>query len=117
MGDLSEHFSRVEFECKCGICGFDTVDAELIKLCEVVRVLNGNIALEVASGARCDAHNMQEGGGIRSKHLLGKAADLYVSSPTLMYYTLCDMYPDKYGFGLYRWGVHVDVRAVMARWK
>ena len=25
MGDLSENFSRSEFECKCG-CGFATVD-------------------------------------------------------------------------------------------
>jgi hypothetical protein len=31
MGDLSENFSRREFECSCG-CGMDTVDAQLLHL-------------------------------------------------------------------------------------
>jgi len=49
VGDISEHFSRSEFRCKCG-CGQDTVDVELIELCEVVRDLNGNKPLVVTSG-------------------------------------------------------------------
>ena len=116
MGDISKNFSRSEFLCGCNKCGFDTVDIELIQLCETVRELNGNVALKVGCGCRCRDHNKREGGADKSQHLIGKAADLYVNNPTLVYYTLCDMYPDKYGFGLYSWGVHVDSRSKKGRW-
>jgi len=116
MGDLSKHFSRSEFECKCG-CGQDTIDAELIMLCETVREMNGNQPLSINSGNRCKKYNEIVGGSQNSQHILSRAADLPVRNPTYIFDLLCMTFPDKYGFGLYHWGVHVDSRSNAARWR
>ena len=116
MGDLSDHFSRAEFACKCG-CGRDTVDMELLAICEAVRYVEGG-PVTVTSGHRCEAHNERVGGSGRSQHLHGRAADLAVSSPREVYEWLCRRYPDQYGFGLYAQWVHVDSRSgPAARWE
>jgi len=83
MGDLSKHFSRHEFACKCG-CGRDTIDTETLKLCEIVREFVGQ-PVTVTSGHRCEAHNRRVGGGTRSQHLYGRAADLTVTDPAAVY--------------------------------
>lgn len=115
MGDISKNFSRSEFSCKCG-CGFDTVDVELPALCEEVREIDGGLPMTPSCGCRCVEHNKNEGGEDDSQHLLGKAADLPCRNPWHVYKELCRRYQDKYGFGVYSWGVHVDVRAEKARW-
>lgn len=116
MGDLSEHFSRREFACRCG-CGLDTIDAETMRLCEIARAIEGGPA-EVKSGHRCALHNAAVGGAVHSQHVLGRAADLGVSDPARVYQRLCDTFPDRYGFGLYATFVHVDSRGgPPARWK
>ena len=115
MGDLSEHFSRHEFACKCG-CGRDTIDAETLKLCEIVREFVG-YPVTVASGYRCEIHNRRVGGGTRSQHLYGRAADLVVTDPASVYEMLCKRFPDEFGFGRYGTFVHVDTRSNgPARW-
>ena len=76
-GDLTEHFNRREFACKCG-CGFNDVDPKLAALCETIRRAAG-CAVMVNSGCRCDAHNKRVGGASGSQHRLGKAADLSCS--------------------------------------
>jgi len=115
MGDrLSNNFLRSEFECRCG-CGQDTVDIELIRLCEEVREFEGE-SIAPSSGNRCTTHNKKEGGGKKSQHLYGRAADLPVKNSLLVYNWLCRMYPDQYGFGLYNSFVHVDSRSGKARW-
>ena len=115
MGALSENFSRAEFACRCG-CGHDTVDAELLTLCEVVRHLEGGPVV-VTSGHRCRVHNRRVGGASDSQHLYGRAADLIVSSPPEVYAYLKQRFPDRYGFGLYDRWVHVDSRSgPAARW-
>lgn len=116
MGDISENFSRSEFECKCG-CGYNTVDVDLIGICESVREFDGNVPKTPSSGCRCQKHNERVGGGKKSKHLCGMAADFECESPRLVYIKLCERYPGKYGFGLYSWGVHIDSRSgIGARW-
>ena len=40
MGDLSEHFSRLEVACRCG-CGLDSMAAETLEIAEVVREFEG----------------------------------------------------------------------------
>lgn len=115
---LSENFRRKEFKCKCGNCtNFDTVDVQLIELCEIVRKLNGNKKLTVISGHRCPKHNRKVGGAQNSLHKLGRAADLAVDNPKDIYDKLCQLYPDRYGFGLYKHFIHVDTRKKPARWK
>lgn len=116
MGDLSEHFSRYEFACKCG-CGLDTIDAETLNLCEVVREIEGK-PITPNSGHRCYFHNKAVEGGPNSQHLHGRAADLPVSDPKKVYDKLCNRYPNKYGFGRYKSFVHVDARSNgPARWE
>lgn len=115
MGDLSRHFFRYEFACKCG-CGKDTVDAELIRVLEALRELYGPIT--ITSGVRCKAHNAEVGGSPKSKHLEGKAADFKVAGlhPDEVSHVLEVKYFDKYGIGRYNGRTHVDVRSAKARW-
>lgn len=117
MGDLTKHFSRVEFECKCGRCDTDTVDAELMLVLEQLRMALKR-QITVNSGIRCSEHNHDISGSPKSQHLLGKAADIVVasSSPTEVYNYLDMLYPSKYGIGKYKTFVHIDVRQKKARW-
>lgn len=115
MIKLSGHFDRDEFACKCG-CGFNTVDAELLSLCEYVRMINGDKPLTPNSACRCKSHNNFVGGSQKSQHLLGRAADLPVDNPKEVYGKLCERFPGQYGFGLYETFIHVDSRSKKARW-
>jgi len=74
MGDLSEYFSSKEFSCHCG-CGAAKASPEIINLLEIMRRSLGHPLL-ITSGTRCEAHNKKVGGGERSAHLTGHAADL-----------------------------------------
>jgi len=117
MGDLSEHFSRDEMACHCG-CGFNTIDAETLKLAEIAREFVGH-PITPSSAARCVIHNHNAVGGVNSQHLFGRAMDLPTSDPEALYYFLCEKFPDKYGFGLYveKGFVHIDTRSgKMGRW-
>ena len=118
MGDISEHFSRWEFECPDG-CGQDTVDVELIHILEITRV-HFNQRVYVNSGNRCYKYNFKIGSKNSSQHPLSRAADIRVENVTaeIVYNFLTMRFPDQYGFGLYvrdRF-VHVDSRPVKARW-
>ncbi len=73
MGDLTTHFSRHEFTCRCG-CGFDEIQPEFVERLQEARDRFGPMI--VHSGCRCADHNRQEGGRPRSAHLQGWAADL-----------------------------------------
>lgn len=112
----SQHFIRREFECQCG-CGTDTVDAELLFILDDLRSLLG-VPVTITSGYRCEIHNKDVGGANNSQHLIGKAADIRVNgySPKDVYELLDQLYPDKYGIGLYQNWIHIDVRSSKARW-
>ena len=115
MGDISLHFNRSEFSCKCG-CGFNVVDVELIKLLELVRNRWG-VAVTINSAARCYTHNNNVGGSKFSQHLLGKAADIKVRgvAPVNVYNFLNVFFRDQYGLGNYDTFTHIDVRDFKAR--
>jgi len=119
MGDLSEHFDRKEFRCKCG-CGQDTVDAELIRVLEDLRRCLMDRPITINSGCRCKVYNALVGGSPKSQHLLGKAADIQVKGidPSVVADCLEDKYPDRYGIGRYISFTHIDVRGGgPARWR
>lgn len=119
MGDLSKHFSRAEFRCKCGKCGLDTVDAELLKLCEEVREFVGG-PVGITSGHRCYSHNKRVGGATNSQHRWGRAADLSVADTEAVFTMLSRKYPSQYGIGCYpkQGFVHVDTRGgPPVRWR
>ena len=110
MGDISKNFSRSEFTCKC-LCGFETVDVELLRVLEIVRAYF-NKPVKINSACRCKKHNAYIGGALESKHMMGMAADIVVkdTKPELVYNFLDRYQPNKYGLGNYKTFTHIDVR-------
>ncbi len=68
MGDLTEHFSRHEFACKCG-CGLDCIYIPLVHFIEALRYAAGGGRMTITSGCRCYYHNIDVGGRPKSRHL------------------------------------------------
>lgn len=121
MGDLSQHFSALEFACKDG-CGFgaqgDDIHPELIVILERLRQHFG-VPVKITSGCRCVRHNRRVRGAKRSQHLYGSAADIKVQgvSPRTVHAWLKREMKGWGGLGLYTSWVHVDVRqGAPARW-
>ncbi len=115
MGDISAHFNRSEFSCKCG-CSQDTVDAKLIEGLEIIREHFGGAAITISSGNRCPSYNSSVGGAISSQHLISRAADITVSrfSPEEVHAYLDTWWPG--GLGKYDTFTHVDSRSYKTRW-
>ena len=113
---VSEHFKREEFACHCN-CGQDTVDVELILILEDLREHFG-VPVVINSGNRCVLHNAEIGGAKKSQHVRSKAADIVVKGVESreVYSYLNEIYPDRYGMGLYVDFVHIDCRSERRRW-
>ncbi len=116
-GQLSEHFLRGEFACRCG-CGFDTVDAELVWVLEDLRAAFAGREVVINSGCRCESYNRIVRGAADSQHIHGKAADIVVKWVDAATVADCleDKYPGRYGIGRYHNWTHIDVRKEAARW-
>ena len=112
----SQFFKRSEFECSCG-CGFAVVDTELLEVLEDVREWFKKPVI-ITGGNRCQKHNIQVGGALKSQHVFGMACDFKVQGvhedeiSTYLKIT----YPEKYGIGRYSGRTHIDVREFPARW-
>jgi len=94
VGDLSYHFSRSEFACKCG-CGLDAIDRDLVDNLEQSRTRVG-IGYPINCGCRCESHNKLVGGKDHSAHLpftdgLCHAADLECSNSHEMFIMVIDL--------------------------
>ena len=115
MGDISPHFDRREFRCKCP-CGADTVDAELIKVLEHIRQ-HFDRPVRVNSGHRCRDYNRYVGGSDSSQHLEGRAADIVVDDvPAIVVQELVENMGVG-GLGRYNDFTHIDTRTNgPARW-
>lgn len=72
----------------------------------------------INSAYRTAAHNGKVGGSPNSQHLYGLAADIVVegAAPREVARYAETVLAGKGGIGLYKWGVHVDVRAKRSRW-
>jgi len=116
LGDISEHFSRKEFECNCG-CGFDVVDAELIIVLEDIR-MEFDRPITISGPNRCVIYNAKVHGSRNSMHTYGKAADIIIDGvdPKEIYAYVDNKYKHQYGLGLYSNRIHIDVRKAKARW-
>ena len=116
MTQLSEHFDRIEFACKCA-CGHDTVDTELLMVLEHVRQYFEKPVI-ITSGCRCEEHNRNVGGKVDSLHLFGKAADFVVVDihPHDVYNFLACFYTGEYGIGKGDTYTHIDIREKRSRW-
>ena len=116
MGNLSEHFNREEFACKCG-CGMNTVDYALLSILEDIREEFGQ-PITITSGCRCKNYNTQIDGAKNSQHLYSKAADFTVKDvePELIQQWLDVNAPNNLGIGYGKTFTHLDVRDEKARW-
>ena len=76
MGDLTLHFSRWEYKCKCGKCNLDIEpNKKLVARTETMRMLMDEV-VRIRSGIRCPAHNKAVGGSDTSSHLNGTGEDI-----------------------------------------
>ncbi len=107
MGDLSAHFSRREFRCRCG-CGRDDVFPGLIDALEKLRELYGK-PIYILSGVRCKSYNLKVGGKSNSAHLRGKAADILCASSVDRFELLRAAFKVFRRVGVYKGFIHVDV--------
>jgi len=114
MGDLTRNISRWEIACKCG-CGLDTIDYKVLQAVQAIRDHFG-ARVDISSGARCEIHNMSEGGSPESQHLKCKAIDFTVVGvdPARVFKYLDYFW--KGGLGKYSTFTHIDSRSVKARW-
>ena len=114
MGDLSEHFSRSEFACRCG-CGFDAVSPELIHLLESIREEYGK-PMRITSGCRCPDYNASVGGVSNSAHTRGSAADIAVNGGLDRRKLVdCAVMLWASGIGVAKTFIHCDVDDVLPR--
>ena len=107
MGDISRHFNRSEFACKCG-CGFDSIDSNLISNLDMMRERIGQ-PFKIHSGCRCEAYNKQVGGEDNSAHTRGKAADVGMPGSVFRYVFLRMAFGLFNRIGVYPTFCHVDV--------
>lgn len=75
--DDIKYFKKSEFDCKCG-CGLNNIDLKLVKILDEIREYFGKPML-ITCGCRCTSYNRKVGGIANSKHLKGKAADIWIS--------------------------------------
>lgn len=80
---LSEHFKRSEFACKCGgkYCSprHANPDPRLVEMCEIIRQYV-NAPIRISSGCRCQKWNELQDGVNNSSHCFGFAADIHCDS-------------------------------------
>ena len=110
--DNIKHFKKSEFTCKCG-CGLNNMNLKVVEIADQIREHFGKPCI-VNSGCRCTSHNKKVGGVANSRHLQGKAIDLYVqgvSGNTLLSYTkqLVNQGKLRYTYLIGGNAVHIDV--------
>ena len=114
MGDLSAHFDRSEFKCKCG-CGLGSPSTLLITRLEKLHALMNARAIIVNSGYRCPNYSAAVGGYRNDAHTRNIAADIVVKRQDGTLYSAEDIAEaaERVGFGgigmMYD-ACHVDTR-------
>ena len=79
MGDLTQNFSKLEFQCPCS-CGADKISPVLIEKLQKVRNIIGN-PIVITSGVRCEFYNTSIKASMNSSHIpdgygIGNAVDI-----------------------------------------
>lgn len=107
------NFSESEFNCKCGGRFCDgkphRVDEENVRNQQLLRDHFGK-PVHIASGLRCEKYNAEVGGVSDSMHLVGKAADVIITSVApAKVQAYCQEYRDLFrGLGIYKTFTHTD---------
>lgn len=118
MGDLSEHFDKCEFRCKCGKNHEYNIDPELINKLERMHEIMNASAIIITSGFRCPEYSKSIGGFFNDAHTKGIAADIMVQRKATgtPYYNSNDVAEcaERVGFTgigiIDNFAVHVDIR-------
>lgn len=113
---LSKNFRVKEFASKDGADPIFISD-QLVELLQKIRDHFGK-AVVITSGYRSAKHNKAVGCATYSQHLYGTAADIKVTGvkPSVVADYAETLLVGTGGIGIYGTFVHVDVRAVKARW-
>lgn len=85
--DNIKYFKKSEFDCPC--CGKNNINLSVVKIADEIREHFGKKG-HVNSGTRCEKHNKEVKGETNSRHLVGKAIDIWIegiSGGTLLSYT------------------------------
>lgn len=116
--NVAPNFKVKEFRCHDGSDPV-FIGEELLDVLQDVRDhYKAGVNIEKHSSYRTPTHNKKEGGSANSRHMYGVAADFHVVGVAHkeVYNYLNKKYPNKYGIGLYSWGVHIDTRTAKSRW-
>ena len=119
MGDMTAHFDRSEFTCKCG-CGKSDISPDLVNKLEQIyayfaRTPTGCKAIVITSGIRCPSYSVKVGGYSSDAHTKSIAADIVVYKADGTRYAAEQIaaVAEKCGFsgiGLMNDACHVDIR-------
>ena len=110
---ISPHFKRSEFKCRC--CDFNTVDVELLRYLELIRI-HFEAPVMIHSGCRCMVYNLSIMGALKSQHLIGRAADITVAGVSPCVVADFAESINVPGVGRYATFTHIDSRDGVARW-
>lgn len=116
MGDISAHFDKREFTCKCGKCYKADIDNGLIEKLEQLHDLMNAHSIIITSGYRCPTWSKSVGGYFNDAHTKGIAADIVVYKSFNSPYTSYDVAEaaERVGFTgigiIDNIAVHVDIR-------
>ena len=107
---LSKNFKVSEFRCKDGSDEI-LIDMDLVVYLQAIRDWAG-ASITINSGYRTPSHNDKIGGSTTSKHMLGKAADIFCSNKTPLQLAQC---AETLGMKGIEWNAdlnytHVDTR-------
>lgn len=115
---LSEHFKVREFACNDG-SDVVFIHPKMPDMCEELRKLIGSFSPNRNSAYRTVSYNASiDGAAAYSKHCWGIAMDVPAQNnvtPEELYAYADALLEGKGGLGIYSWGIHVDFRAVPAR--
>ena len=115
MGDMTENFSRAEFDCK-DQCGLNLTKPKLVLILQAIRDHFG-LPVHINSGTRCAKHNRKVKGARNSQHMLGTAADISIEgiAPREVAKFAKALMPGWGGIKPYATFTHIDIRPNMWR--
>jgi uncharacterized protein YcbK (DUF882 family) len=121
---ITKNFRLSEFYCKCGCTMPLHVVPHIVTLAHQLQVLRDHIQrpITITSGYRCVQRNIDEKGSLKSRHLIGMAADIKAvrMPPKVMMSIIEDLQNGFFmklgGLHAYRTWTHYDTRGTRKRW-